>query len=144
MVQMCQMMIFPGVFFNFKILIFQVVRGAERTKNGPKWQKVLSLAPYISGTIYHMIFIYGTLSLCISGTVHHVIVIFGTHVYNDNISRKFFHFSKFWFWGFLGWGKMAKNDLKLQISVYFALYLRNCRSYHQDFDNNIYWCFLFL
>ena len=42
----------------------------------------------------------------------------------------------------LFWGdKRAKNDLKLPISVCFALYLRNCRSYHQDFDNDIYRCF---
>ena len=54
-----------------------------------------------------------------------------------------FHFSKFWFLGFLG-GKRAKNDLKLPISVCFALYLRNCRSYHQDFDNYICRCFFFI
>ena len=60
------------------------------------------------------------------------------------ISSKFFlHFLKFWFWGFLG-GKRAKNDLKLPISVCYALYLRNCWSYHQDFDNNICRCFSFL
>ena len=40
-------------------------------------------------------------------------------------------------------GKRAKNDLKLPISVCFALYLRNCRSYHQDFDKDIYRCFSF-
>ena len=32
MVQMCQMMIFPGVFFNFKILIFRVVRELKGQK----------------------------------------------------------------------------------------------------------------
>ena len=42
------------------------------------------------------------------------------------------HISKF-----LG-GKRAKSDLKLLISVCFALYLRNSRLYHQDFDNDIY------
>ena len=36
---------------------------------------------------------------------------------------------------------MAKNDLKLPILVCFALYPRNCGSYHQDFDNYIYRCF---
>ena len=41
--------------------------------------------------------------------------------------------------GFAG-GKRAKNDPKLPILVCFALYLRNCRSYHQDFDNDIYRC----
>ena len=50
-----------------------------------------------------------------------MIVIFGTHVSNDDISSKFFHFSKFWFWGFYG-GKRTKDDLKLPISVCFALY----------------------
>ena len=40
---------------------------------------------------------------------------------------------------------MGRNDLKLPISVCFTLYFRNCRSYHQGFDNDIYRCFsLFL
>ena len=42
--------------------------------------------------------------------------------------------------GVLG-SKRAKNDLKVPISVCFALYLRICRSYHQDFDNDVYRCF---
>ena len=33
----------------------------------------------------------------------------------------------------MGRGKSAKNDLKLPVSVCHALYLRNCRSYHQEF-----------
>ena len=41
---------------------------------------------------------------------------------------------------------MAKNDLKLPISVCHAPYLRKCRSYHRDFgtqmlNNDIYRCF---
>ena len=43
MVQMCKVIISPGVFFNFKILIFRVV-GAERAKNGPKLQKILPVS----------------------------------------------------------------------------------------------------
>ena len=39
-----------------------------------------------------------------------------------------------------GGGKMAKNDIKLPISVCFALYLRNCRPY---IGNNIHRCFFF-
>ena len=39
-------------------------------------------------------------------------------------------------------GIHGTNDLKLPISVYYAPYLRNCRSY-RDFDNNIYMCFSF-
>ena len=54
----------------------------------------------------------------------------------------FFIFQNFDFRGFIG-GKRGKNDLKLPISVCFALYLRNCRSY-QDFDDDIYRCFSFL
>ena len=64
-------------------------------------------------------------------------VIFGTHVLNDDISSKFFQFLKFWFLGLLG-DKRAKNDLKLPILACFALYLRNCRSYHLDIYNDIY------
>ena len=65
--------------------------------------------------------------------------LFGAHVKNDDISSKFFHFWKSWFLEVLG-SKRAKNDRKLPISVCFALHLRNCRSYHQDFDNDIYRC----
>ena len=37
------------------------------------------------------------------------------------------------------------ETIKLPISVCFTLYLRNCRSHLQDFDNDIYRCFsLFL
>ena len=42
-----------------------------------------------------------------------------------------------------GGGKRAKNDLKLLISVCFAQYLRKCKSYHLDFDNDIYDVFIF-
>ena len=55
-------------------------------------------------------------------------------------SSFFFHFLKILIFGSLG-GKRAKNDLKLPVSVCFAQYLRNCRSYHQYFDNGIYRCF---
>ena len=41
-------------------------------------------------------------------------------------------------------GIKGKKDLKLLISVCFALYLRSCGSCHQDFDNDIYnMCLLF-
>ena len=57
MVQISKTIVSPGVFFNFKILIFLVVRGLKGQK---MTQKLLSVTPYISGTIYHMIYIYGT------------------------------------------------------------------------------------
>ena len=136
-----------------------------RVKNDPNLQKS-SVVSYISGAIYHMIFIHGThvekhnismfflhfseiiffgvssgvkgqkmaqndkkLSavLHISESIHHVIVFFGGHLKNDDISRCFFHF--FQNVDFLGclFAKRAKND------QFISLYLKNCRSYHQDF-----------
>ena len=50
--------------------------------------------------------------LHISGTIYHMIVIYGTLVWNDDISRCFFIFSKFWFYGLLGACKMVKNGPK--------------------------------
>ena len=44
-------------FHFFKILIFRLVRRVKGQKIGPKWRKALSVVPYISGKIYHMIFI---------------------------------------------------------------------------------------
>ena len=67
-------------------------------KNDPKWQKIISVAFHI--------------------TTHHLIVIYSTLLWNDNLSRHFFHFSKFWFSGFLGRGegvngqKMVQNEKK--------------------------------
>ena len=95
-------MICPGVFFNFKILIFQVVRGLKGQKNGLKWQKFLSVAPYISGTINDLHLWY-------------------TCVYKRIISPDIFsYFSKFWFSGSLGGTlkgqKMAQNDKKFCLS----------------------------
>ena len=55
----------------FKILIFQVVRRvkgqkiSKMTKNIQNDKKLL-VVPYVSGTIHHMIFIYGT-STCVKG-----------------------------------------------------------------------------
>ena len=66
MVQMCEMIISLGVFFNAKILIFQFVKGLKGQKNDLKCWKFLSVIPYISGTIYHVIFVYGT-HVCIKG-----------------------------------------------------------------------------
>ena len=62
---------------------------------------------------------------------------FGTRVWNDYISSKFFLFFKILYLAFLG-GKRAKSDLKLPVLVCFALYLKNCRSCHQYFRNDIH------
>ena len=42
-----------------KILIFWVHRGAKGQKMVPEWQKIMSVALRISGTIHHMIVTYG-------------------------------------------------------------------------------------
>ena len=94
MVHMCEMLISLGDFFQyFKILIFWVVRGVKG-QNGPRWQKILSVAPYISGVIYHDLHLWYT---C---------------MYKRMLSLGiFFIFSKFWFSGSLG-GERAKNAPK--------------------------------
>ena len=41
-------------FHFFKILIFWVVKRGKRTKNGPKWERILSVALHILETIHYM------------------------------------------------------------------------------------------
>ena len=107
MVQMCKMIIFPGVFFNFKILAFWVVRGLKGQKMAQNDKK-----------------------FCLSHSICQELYIiwywFLVHMCKMVISPGNF-FLNFDFWGFYG-GKRAKNDLKLPISVCFTPYLRNCRS----------------
>ena len=71
--------------------------------------KFLSISPCISGTIYHMIFLYGT----------HVCM-------KELYLQAFFFFWKFWFSGSSGggvkWQKMARNDKKFCLTPY----LRKC------------------
>ena len=71
MVHICKV-ISPGIFFFHLliILILWVVSGRggggeggggfKRAKNSPKWQIIMSVVLHISGTMYHMVFIYGT------------------------------------------------------------------------------------
>ena len=61
-----------------------------------------------------------------------MIVICGTQVYNDNISRHLFIFSKFWFFGLLGGSKGKKWPKKTKSFVLCTLYLRNHTSYDLD------------
>ena len=102
------------VFFqNFDFLDCQ---WGKRAKNGPKWQKILSVSLCIlrNRTPYDCEFWY----TCVKWFY----------------LQQFFIFPKILiFWVFRGGGgKRGKNDLKLPISVCHALYLRNCRSYHLD------------
>ena len=56
------MMISPRAFLIFfEIFIFWAVRGVKGQKNAQDDKKNLSVAVDISGIIYHMIVIYGTL-----------------------------------------------------------------------------------
>ena len=121
MVQICKMISGGVFFFNFKILIFQVVRGLKGQKMAQNVKKSVCLTPYLRNRIsYDCDFWY----ICVKWWY----------------LQQIFAFFKFWFFGFLG-SKRAKNDLKLPISACLALYLRNCRSYHWDFDNDIHRCF---
>ena len=94
----------------------------ERAENGPKWQNILSVIPYILEIIHHMIFIYGSQ---MSFMVHKCKRIISPGI--------FFIFSKGQFRASLG-GKRAKNGPKYQKnSVSLSLYLRNRSSYACDF-----------
>ena len=120
--QMCKMVISPGVFFKFKILIFRVVSGLKGQKLAQNDKKFC-------------------LSHSVSQEPFIIWLWFLVHMYKMMILPAiFFIFQNFDFWGFYG-GKSAKAVLKLPVSVCFALCLRNCRSYHQDFDNDICRCF---
>ena len=74
-------------------------------KIASKWQKNLSV------------------SLCISGTIHHMMVIFGTHVQNDDISGKFFSFFKILVFGFFrGKGEKGKKWPKItNFSMFYSI-----------------------
>ena len=72
------------VFFIFTKFWFSGLLGgrSKRARNSSKWQKIISVA------------------LNISGTIHQMTVICGTQVWNANISRPFFlFFQNFDFWG---------------------------------------------
>ena len=87
------------IFFHFfKILIFLFVRGLKGQKNSLKWQNIISGMLYISGTMHHMIVIYGTLK------------------WNNDIFRWFFHFFKILIFWIVREGRVvkAKNGLKWQ------------------------------
>ena len=113
MVHMCKMIISPGVFFNFKILIFQVVRGLKGQK---MTQNVENFCFFC--TLYFR------------NHISHDLYLWYTWMYKRIISPgNFFHFLwKFWFyfiwfwfsgslWGVIKRQKMAKNDKKLSVSL---------------------------
>ena len=101
MVHICKTIISPIVFFQFFMTKW----------NGPKWQKILSVALHISGTIFYMIDIYGT---------------------HDSISRHFFHFLKILIFWVIRGHKGQKTVQMTKNSVCRALYFRNHISYDQS------------
>ena len=74
---MCKIIISPNFLFIFSKFVFSGFVGT-RAKTDPKWQEILSVVFHISGIIYHMIFIYGTLcEMIISlGVYFHVFKVF--------------------------------------------------------------------
>ena len=42
------------------VKFFPGCQGGKSAKNGPKWQKIMSVKLHISGTVHHMIIVYGT------------------------------------------------------------------------------------
>ena len=57
MVHICKMIISLGVLFTFPKFWFSRSIGGFKGKNGPEWQKILSVAFVIWWTIHHMIVI---------------------------------------------------------------------------------------
>ena len=51
-------MISPGLFSFYQNFEFLGCSGGKRAKNGPKWQKIMSVALHIWGTVHHMTVIY--------------------------------------------------------------------------------------
>ena len=97
-----------------KNLIFRVVRRVKVQKKGPKWQKTFSFALYISGTIHHMILIYGA------------------HQWKENIYKCFLHFFKILILGsIVGWkSKRRPKMTKISQCLCYTPYL----SKHTLFD----------
>ena len=100
-------MVHISCFFSHfsQILIFRVnsgVKGQKKKKKKKRAQK------YKNSVMLH-----------ISGTIHHMIIIYGTLMENDNISRSFFLFFKiliFWVVRGVKGQKMAQNEKKLCLS----------------------------
>ena len=94
MVHMCKRIISAGVFYIFPNYNFWGQQWGIRTKNGPKWQKIVCCTPFLRISIRHMIVSF-------------------VHKYKMMRSpNDFFIFSKFWFSGFFGGrgqDKRAKN-----------------------------------
>ena len=133
MVHICKIIISPGVFFSFpKFWFFRLLGRGKKAKNGPKWQKILSAMLHISGTIHHMIVIYGVV-----------------HMFKMIISPDFFfHFFKiliFWVVKRVKRQKTVQNDRKFCLSHFYTSY--GCHLWYTCvifFSSSKIWFFLLL
>ena len=102
MVQICKMITSPGIFFNVKILIFQVVKrlkGQKLAQNVEDFclSHIIRGEGEVKGQKMTQIL---SVSFRISGIVHDMIVIFGAHVEMMMSQANFFILQNFDFWGF--------------------------------------------
>ena len=120
MLNNCKMTIFwSSFFFLFKILIFWVHNPRKEQRTVHNNQNYVYHAPFLrKHTSYNYDFWYTFVK--------------GLYM------QQFFSFFKILICEIFRW-KKGKNGLNLPIWVCFALYLRNCRLYHQNFDNNFFW-----
>ena len=114
---MCKRIIYTGIFFIFfKIWIFGIIRG--EVKGQKMAQNYKRFCPYLRNCTSCDCDFKCT---CVKGWY----------------LQHFFSFFKMLIFGAF----RGIKGKKLPLLVCFALYIRNCRSYHGDFDNDIYRCF---
>ena len=137
------------VFFNVKILIFQIFKGLKQHKMSQN-DKTFCLShsifqkPYIIWYSFMLLYKhflqqkiphnYKKFCLSHSTSQKPYIIWFWILVHRSKMIiplQQVFSFFRLLSFGFFR-GIRAKNDLKVPISVCFAPYLRNCRSYHRD------------
>ena len=157
-------MFFFSIFWNFDIV---PPEKGKRVKNVPKWQKIISIALLISEAIHQMIAIYGAhiLNDHISSFLAFFFFFNFSKFWFSKMSegwkgKKGLNWEKNyvcltqsqelyikWLWFLV---RMCKMMISLvvergkkwpKITNFSLLYLGNCRSYHQDFDNDISRCF---
>ena len=101
MVHLCKTIISPGFFSFFKILIFHVVRGSKKAKNGPKMRKnYFCCPPYLRNQTSWFSFLVNVCKMVISPDA-------------------FFIFSKFWTFQVIReveGQKTVQNDKKICLS----------------------------
>ena len=113
-------------FFQFfETFSFQSVRGIKGQKIAQNEKiTITSVTRHISGTVKHMIMIFGK----------HMIMIFGTLVLNDDISRCFFQFFEFFFGGAAREVNGKLPRMKNSNYIRHTPYLRNSIAYNHDHD----------